>query len=204
MPDDAPGLVFPTFYEQDGSVQSDITVVSDLPAPQSIQTFDQTGVGYVGFGQTISYRRVHGLTGMPVAGPASQDLMEIVRLHGGFCVKVITGVTMRIDQLPAVPDPTSQSANEVLYSDEFTLFTPQKMADGENLYGLIYQYSYLLQAMPGPADMLDMGKCPYAMDSATSNRLDPTQFVQYLTGPPASVSWSGGSKLSAGIQKINY
>ena len=168
--------------------------VSDYSVLPDIGTFQPTNTTtYLGYGIVINYDFDSGLRAQPVAAPSRAQFVDFVRIHTGFCRKVVTAVATTVGTKPVLPSFNTNSANDVLLSYQKGAFSPGRMPDGSPIYGIIVRYIFGLQQMPAATDSLDMGTVPYDTAVASTQTLNPADFVDYLVGPAAPVS--GGASV---------
>lgn len=165
-----------------------ITVTGDLPLPGDEGDFDPAGTGYWGYGCVVSYSRDRGLRPQTLAAASRSALQTFNRTHTGKCIKVVTGVAIRLLSWPQIPDPTPQSNNDVLLFDELALFNPQIGPSGDPLFGVVWRYTYGMQQWPDTKDILDVGRSPMDLYSAGARMLTPGDFTPYLVSNIGSVS----------------
>jgi hypothetical protein len=171
------------------------TILPDLPLPSSLDDIPDSADGYFVWGQTVHYHRDYGSRMIPTAAEAISE-QGVVRVHGGACIKEISGFCVRADLMPQVSSSDTQSANEILLADDLILFSPMKLPDGTNLFAVAWYYLYGLRQMPSATDRLDFCASVFTLQPASVYTIDPTQFVRSLVGPAASVTGAPQSKLT--------
>jgi hypothetical protein len=144
---------------------------------------------YEGYGCQINYATDFGLVGQPVAAPFRSLPTDFVRLHTGCCLKVVTMAATRVLAMPQVPTYRNGSANDTLLNMEVGTFSPPVLPDGTPIFGVVVRYTYLMQQFPLPGtDSFDFGAQPLDPTSPTAYRLNPSDFVGFLTSPVANVT----------------
>lgn len=172
---------------------------------------DGTQLGYIGWGCTINYTGDMGLRPQPLAGlpavttPGSGTLglypagatCDIVRVHAGMCYKVVTCVATRMGVKPTLPSFRTNTPNDVLLFWNVGSFSPPPLIDGSQLFGIVAQYTFVLQRPPDlQTDSLDMGAFPFTVFPAYQNVLRPSDYVDYLLGPAQPVSNMPGTAIN--------
>lgn len=180
--------------------QGTVPSLPDFPdANQSNIKNDDSQIGYIGWGCTISYSATTGLVAQPIAGNSSISgygplapagaTCDVVRHNSGMCFKIITAVATRMGVKPVMPSLNTNTPNDVLHSWNAASFSPPNLLDGVLLYGIVAQFIFVCQRPPDPrVDSLDMGTPPFTTVPAALNILQPSDFVDYIVGPAQPVS----------------
>jgi hypothetical protein len=161
-----------------------------VPPPVNVKSQTLQMPPYLGYGCQIQYSFDSGLVGQPVAAAKGSIPVDFVRLHTGYCLKVVTIAVTRAGDSPVVPSPDtmSQNGNDVLLTQEIGTFSPPELPDTTQVFGVIARYTYLLQQAPAGTDDLDAGVPPNSDYAVPAVRLVPQDFVQNLISPAAPVT----------------
>jgi hypothetical protein len=144
---------------------------------------------YEGYGCQIQYFTSSGLVGQAVAAAKRSLPVDFVRLHTGCCLKTVTIAATRTGNKPQIPAYNNGAANDTLLNFEVGTFSPPVLADATPIFGVVARYTYLMQQYPLPGtDSYDFGAQPLDSNSPTLYRLNPIDFIQFLTSPVANVS----------------
>lgn len=181
---------------EDPTPQITYGVAPSLPDPPNLDTLGDDVVEYFGYGCSILYRWHMGILPEPVAAAFKSMPVQMVRTHTGYCVKTITAVATTLGVRPTMPSPNTQSCNDILIDKLIGSFSPGKLPDGTQIFGVVVQYVYVLQQMPSDDDVLDMGASPFDLFGQAANTLQPSDFVKYLVGPAQPVTPPSGGAIA--------
>ncbi len=140
---------------------------------------------------TTHYYEDTGLRGSAVCG-AFPARMDVVRVHGGETYKVVSFRIRREISPPEAPSVKTNSSNEILIGRRISPVTVGDLPDGNVIWTLMGQYTYLCLLPPSEADVLRFGVSPINGIPASAGDLPPSAWNQNLNPPsPASGSLSG-------------
>lgn len=122
----------------------------------------------VDYGTTTGYFTDMGLIGLPVGGVVGSAAC-LAQMYAPICYKVITFIGEVFGDQPILPNPDTNSDNEILLYKAISGAMPNPLPDQSQSWTIQIQYIYLLLNPPADYEGIGLGVNPYGINPAPAN-----------------------------------